>query len=114
MRLPEDVRKGGMRPAVKGPPSGPGLYPDANVAFADFCAMTWRRPNIPRDLQNYPNTVRCTYVVEVRKGNEETRPFGAALVTTRSLNRNDAWNPRRRIMPKAMICYKSPRSWLSE
>lgn len=35
MRLPEDARKGGMRPAVKGPPNGPGLYPDVSIAFTD-------------------------------------------------------------------------------
>lgn len=41
MRLPEDMRKGGMRPAVKGPPNGPGLYPDATCAFADSRDVKW-------------------------------------------------------------------------
>jgi len=42
MRLPEDMRKGGMRSAVKGLPSGPSLYPDANVVFADAMKKTFR------------------------------------------------------------------------
>jgi len=40
MRLPEDMRKGGMRSAVKGLPSDPSLYPDTNIVFADAMKKT--------------------------------------------------------------------------
>jgi len=96
----EDARKGGMRPAVKGPPSDPDFYPDipdANITF------TGSRENMKRTQHSTRSAELSKYTlyVEERKDNQEARPFAVALVTTRSLNRNT------RIMLRAFVCYKT-------
>lgn len=101
MRLPEDARMGGMRPAVKGPPNN--LYPDANMRIcplARWCEV---------DL-TYRATCEIAATHEERKGDQEAQPFGAALVTIRSLNRNDA----RGANARGVGLLQKPGSCLSE